>query len=103
MSGAARRRGGRGRATAGDENIPDAPRRGRGGHRPPAGGFDGPAPRGSGSGGGSRPRRGSNAPPVDATRPSVTGSPQGAQPESRQDSVSGQQVQAGSTPARDPA
>jgi hypothetical protein len=87
MSGAARRRG-RGRATAGrDDETQASSRRGV-----PAGGFDGPASRGSASGTSqSGPRRGSNPRSVGSGTPqaSETGTQQPPQSPSRRSGVSG--------------
>lgn len=90
MSGAARKRG-RGRAAAtrpGDDASQSSSRRGD--RLVPAGGFDGPASRGSASGTGqSGPRRGSNPPSVGSGTPQPAETGAVPQSGSRRSSVSG--------------
>lgn len=115
MSGAARRRGGRGRP----DNTSDASsRRSLGNPAAPPGGFDGPASRGSASGPGSAGRgRGQSNPPSAAesaadsqpTSPGVaqtglasTPTPQaGSQPDSRAGASPASQMPIRTDPARD--
>ena len=109
MSGAARRRG-RGRANVqqGDgstETSASQPRRGTA-RQVPAGGFDGPASRGSASGTGTSGRRDSNPPSMTSGQGTPQGgfAPQGSQPGSRRSSISGGQTQPAAAPRRlDPA